>query len=246
MKSRRKQKRVCLLTGASGALGTAFCRNFAADYHIVGVYRTRLPDYPSQEMTWLDPLAPRDEIPENDNAILAIQADLLVEDELRRIVSTTLHRFRRIDLLVNAAARAVFAPMRSSITSSSMTDQFVLNTVVPLKLAVTIANCYWSIRAEENADANRNIVNVSSTAGLYVYSNVGQSVYAASKAALNMLTCHMSAEMHDVGIRVNALAPGSFSEVEPDRVAQAIVDFDRGDENGRIRVLDGDEDFMLD
>jgi len=49
-------KRVCLLTGASGTLGTAFCHALMGDYDIVGVYCNRAPDVPSQLQGLVDPL----------------------------------------------------------------------------------------------------------------------------------------------------------------------------------------------
>lgn len=56
--------------------------------------------------------------------------------------------------------------------------------------------------------SNRNVVNLSSTAGLFVYPDLGQSVYAASKAALNHLTYHLASDF--CGFCVGALPPPLF------------------------------------
>ncbi len=53
-------------------------------------------------------------------------------------------------------------------------------------------------------------MNISSTAGIYIYPGHGQSIYSASKAALNYLSMHMGDEFSSIGVRVNALAPTSF------------------------------------
>jgi 3-oxoacyl-[acyl-carrier protein] reductase len=50
------------------------------------------------------------------------------------------------------------------------------------------------------------VINMSSIASLDV--NEGDCVYGASKAALNMLTRDLAAEVGRFGIRVNAVAPG--------------------------------------
>ena len=73
-------KRVCLLTGAGGILGSAFCRRFADRYHIVGVYQRRHPPVASQLQRFVDPLAAAAPLPENQHPIFAVQADLLVGD----------------------------------------------------------------------------------------------------------------------------------------------------------------------
>src|SRR6266849_1194880 len=95
-------KRVCLLTGASGTLGTAFCRLYADKYHIAGVYRSRPPSVPTQSQWFVDPLDPQTPVHESKHPIFAIQADLADERELARTVELVLARFERVDLLINA------------------------------------------------------------------------------------------------------------------------------------------------
>ncbi len=91
----------------------------------------------------------------------------------------------------------------------------------------------------ENAAFNRSIVNVSSTSGAYIYSNIGQSGYAASKAALHMLTCHLAEEFAAFGLRANTLAPDSFPErVTTASVCDAIARVAAGDMNGRMLLLE--------
>lgn len=60
-----------------------------------------------------------------------------------------------------------------------------------------------------------SIVNISSVSGLT--GNIGRSAYGASKGALVTLTKVMAVELAEVGIRVNAIAPGP---VETPLVAQ--------------------------
>ncbi len=97
-------KRVCLLTGASGRLGTAFCRRNASRYDIVAVYHSRFPQLVSQCSSLADPLAPEAESGENEHPVFTVQADLTRDDDIARLVEVALARFGRIDLLVNCAA----------------------------------------------------------------------------------------------------------------------------------------------
>jgi NAD(P)-dependent dehydrogenase (short-subunit alcohol dehydrogenase family) len=230
------RKRVCLLTGASGRLGSAFCGAYSQKYRIAAVYRA----HPPQPWTTGSESLPADDV-------YSIRADLAEADAARRVVRATLTRFGSIDLLVNAAAISCWAPIvgRESVLAR-VEDMLALNAVAPLRMAAAVADLCWRGSGGGNGAGNRNVVNVSSTAGVYVYPGFGQSGYAASKAALNMLTCHLADEFAAFGVRANALAPNSFpSHVPTERVASAIVRLDESDLTGQILVLDGDHETLL-
>lgn len=238
-------KRVCLLTGASGTLGTEFCRFFRKHYAIAAVHGTRMPSTPSQYSYTVDPLNPG-AASEDPNAVFALQADLADDREIRRVVEVTLARFGRIDLLVNAAGRTRWA---SAVSTNELINsaprQFEVNVLAPLKLAVTVARQFWRDRGSENSAANRNIVNVSSSSGVYVYPNPNQVVYSASKAALNYLSCHLATEFQSFGVRVNALAPNTFPGIIPTlRVARGIHRLDRECVTGQILIIDEGGDAL--
>jgi NAD(P)-dependent dehydrogenase (short-subunit alcohol dehydrogenase family) len=228
-------------------LGTRFCELYAGDYEIVAVHFKNLLKVPSQNQRFTDPLAPADVNAANGSHVYSIRADLNNDQELTRIVELTLARFDRIDLLINAAVN----PFKGNIVTSKYliegaASQLNLNVIVPLKLSKIIVERFWRDRQEENASENRNIINVSSTAGVYVYPDLGQSVYSASKAAVNYLTYHMASEFWNLGLRVNAVAPNTFPGiVQLDRVAEALSTIDRGDGTGKILVLDRETEFEI-
>lgn len=193
----------------------------------------------------VDPLAPAGQVAENGHPVFVIRADLSDDHDLERVVELTLSRFDRIDLLVNAAGYSFWAPIvESNRLLDSANAQFTVNTIVPLKLSTLIARTCWRDRSVENSKNNRNVVNVSSTAGIYVYPGTYQNVYSASKAALNFLTCHMAEEFRAFGVRVNAIAPDAFpSRVSTEVVAKAIRRFDHAQSSGQILVLDKDGEW---
>jgi NAD(P)-dependent dehydrogenase (short-subunit alcohol dehydrogenase family) len=118
--------------------------------------------------------------------------------------------------------------------------------MAPIKLATTLARYFWRDRYKENCATNRNVINVSSISGLYVVPDCDQSVYSASKAALNYLTLHMANEFRPIGIRVNAAAPTSFPQaVSTESVADSIVRLDDGNMTGKILVLDQDGERFI-
>jgi NAD(P)-dependent dehydrogenase (short-subunit alcohol dehydrogenase family) len=233
-------KRVCLFTGASGTLGSEFCRLFSDHYHIAAVCRTRLPTVPSQFSHTVDPLNSDNSGAGDPHQVFVIKSDLFDEREIQRVVELTLARFNRIDILVNAAVHSHWSSaVASNALLESALQQFELNVLVPLKLSVAVARAFWRDRGRENTAAGRNIVNVSSSAGVYVYPNFEQSVYSASKAALNYLTCHLANEFSAFGVRVNALAPNAFPGIVPTRrVAQSIRRFDQEAVSGQILIID--------
>jgi NAD(P)-dependent dehydrogenase (short-subunit alcohol dehydrogenase family) len=235
-------RRVCVLTGAGGTLGSAFCRAYAGQYDIVAVCRRRRPDAVSQLESYIDPLAPAAALPENDARVYVVYADLEAPTDIDRVVDVALARYGRVDLLVNNAVYVGLHPHGLVDGEGALRDfarQFDVNVGVPLRLAAGFAQRFWKQHDQDNRAANRNIVNVSSWSASKVYPHTGQAVYSASKAALNQLTRHMAAEFAAFGVRVNALAPNSFpSLVSTESVARAIIELDGGLVTGRILALD--------
>jgi NAD(P)-dependent dehydrogenase (short-subunit alcohol dehydrogenase family) len=253
-------RRVCILTGASGQLGTYFCNHFSDRYEIVAVYRRNRPQVPTHDSRVVDPLDP-DGIDNPDSRsgdpngsadsgqrpVFAVRADVTEERECDRVVELALARYDRVDLVVNAAVYSIWSTMLGSDQlRRSAQYQFVTNVVAPLNMATAAARQFWQGRDTENRERNRNVVNISSVAGLRIYGGLGQSIYAASKSALNQLTGHMAGEFAPLGVRVNATAPNSFPSIVPtSRAADAIVRLDEGSENGVIVVVDGAEDTVI-
>ncbi|HEV7676989.1 MAG TPA: SDR family oxidoreductase [Candidatus Dormibacteraeota bacterium] len=239
-------RRVCLLTGAGGRLGSAFCIAHAADYDVVAVYRERPPPVASQLQSFLDPLHPEVPPPENAHPVFAVQADLVAPGGVERVVELAMARFGAVDLVVNAAAHAEFG---STLANSEVLDgalhQLAVNTLAPVRLAAEVARQCWRHSPDGNRRRNRSVVNLSSISGVETYAG-GQGVYAASKAALNALTRHMALDYAPVGVRVNALAPTGFPRLIPtERVVSRIVQFDRGGATGQVVVLDVDGERVL-
>jgi NAD(P)-dependent dehydrogenase (short-subunit alcohol dehydrogenase family) len=220
---------------------------FSDRYDIVAVYRRNRPLIAAHDAVWVDPLAPKRELSDNDRRIFCIQADLTDERECDRVVELALARYDRIDLLVNGAVSSSWGPMiGSDYLRRSGYRQMVTNVLVPLNLASAAARLAWQGHDEENRANNCNVVNVSSVAGLRIYPGSGQSIYAASKAALNQLTGHMAEEFAPIGVRVNATAANSFPSIIPtSRAADAILRLDEGTANGTIVVVDGVEDEVI-
>jgi NAD(P)-dependent dehydrogenase (short-subunit alcohol dehydrogenase family) len=232
-------RRVCLLTGASGLLGKAFMERYASEYRILAVHHRNSIAFATPDQQFVDPLQPQREIPANGHAVYAIRADLSKRHEIDRVVAEAAVRFGSVDLLINLAAVRYFSPLLKPGALDWAESLFKLNLEAPLWLSVGVAQALWRSNPADNLRMNRNIINLSSTAGLFVYPDAGQALYGTSKAALNHLTYHLASEFWDIGVRVNAIAPNTFPGiVATERVLDAIAAFDTGSQTGEVLRLD--------
>jgi NAD(P)-dependent dehydrogenase (short-subunit alcohol dehydrogenase family) len=237
-----EKRRVCLLTGASGRLGIAFCQRYASRYDIVAVTGRRPLPVPTQDKRWADPADAQADLPANQHPVHHVQADLRERAELRRVVEVAVARFGTVDLLVNAA---VISPRSAPLVADdpSLDDVFLLNSVVPLRLAALLAEACWLGSPGENRLRNRNVVNLSSMYGTRLGPLDGKlAAYGASKAALNLLSVELAAQLRAHGVRVNVLAPTTFPKLVPtETVADQVVALDQADTSGSIVMLNREE-----
>jgi NAD(P)-dependent dehydrogenase (short-subunit alcohol dehydrogenase family) len=120
-------------------------------------------------------------------------------DALANLVDRTVDRFGRIDIVVNNAANALTQPL-GRFTPEAWQKSFDVNLRGPVFL-VQAALPYL----EESPSAA--VINVISAGAFLFSANV--AMYAAAKAALMSFTRSMAADFAPLGIRVNALAPGT-------------------------------------
>ncbi|QLH13016.1 SDR family oxidoreductase [Paracoccus pantotrophus] len=81
-----------------------------------------------------------------------------------------------------------------------------LDKVMAVNLNGTVNMCQAFVRAVQQDEGPRAIVNISSGAGVMGVPN--RLPYVASKFAISGITKSMSPELGPLGIRVNAIAPG--------------------------------------
>lgn len=120
-------------------------------------------------------------------------------DALEALVARTVDEFGGIDVVVNNAANALAQPV-GEFTADAWSKSFDVNLRGPVFL---VQNALPHLKASDNA-AVLNVISV----GAFLFSS-SVAMYAAGKAALMSFTRSMAAEYAPLGIRVNALAPGS-------------------------------------
>jgi NAD(P)-dependent dehydrogenase (short-subunit alcohol dehydrogenase family) len=175
--------RVAIVTGGTGALGSAMADGLAAAGARVAVLARRAADV-------------------EDPDRLGLAADVLRREELLAARDRVLDRWGRIDVLVNAAGGNVPGATLEPGQSVFELGEEAFRGVVELNLAGTLLPAQVFGEAMQDGGA---IVNVSSMAAARAITRVVG--YSAAKAAVENLTRWLAVELAPA-IRVNAIAPG--------------------------------------
>ena len=121
--------------------------------------------------------------------------DIMDWDKTRSVVKN----IGPIDFLVNNAGVTIQTPFMD-VTKNEIDTSFDTNFKAVVNISQVIA------RGMIESGRGGSIVNISSLCAQKVFDNV--SMYSASKAALDMLTRSMAAELGPHKIRVNSILPG--------------------------------------
>jgi NAD(P)-dependent dehydrogenase (short-subunit alcohol dehydrogenase family) len=172
--------KVCVITGASGAIGRASVDLFVQEgARVVGI------DLARTELV----------------CDLFLTADLTDEDQVRRSYDETADRFGRIDVLFNNAG--ICPPEDGSVLS---TDLETWQRVLTVNLTSIFLCCKHGIPHLVNAGGGSVINTCSLVATLG--SAVSQISYTASKGGILALSRELAVEFARQNVRVNALSPG--------------------------------------
>ncbi|OTB06274.1 hypothetical protein M426DRAFT_319015 [Hypoxylon sp. CI-4A] len=158
--------------------------------------------------------------------VALVQADVSKPEDARKIVSETLKQLNvdHVDILVNNAG---VGPVQPLLTSTPKDIEYVFGTNVNGTIYVTQAATDLELGKMPKGG---RIINIGSVA-----SKLGPSslpLYAASKAAQDLLTVTLAAELGRTrGITVNTLGPGPITtDMNKDypEVVDAMVALQRG------------------
>ncbi|GAA2633061.1 hypothetical protein GCM10009863_56500 [Streptomyces axinellae] len=142
---------------------------------------------------------PLEEAAAGHGRITPLAADITADGEPERIVRAVRETHDRLDVLVSNAA-IVRAGALGDLTQEAASAQLATNLVAPLLLTQAALPLL--------AASGGVIVNVSTSVGQRAWP--GNSVYAATKAALELLTRSWAVEPAPRGVRVVAVAPGAI------------------------------------
>jgi NAD(P)-dependent dehydrogenase (short-subunit alcohol dehydrogenase family) len=133
--------------------------------------------------------------------LLASGYDLADEADAQRLADSTLQRFQRVDILVNAIGGFAGGKRVHEDTLSTWDKMFRIN------LQTTLNACR-AVVPRMLQQGSGHIVNVAARAALSGVPTLG--AYCASKSAVIRLTETLAAELKDQGITVNCVLPGTI------------------------------------
>lgn len=181
--------RVALVTGASGGIGQAICRQLAADGFDVAVH------YHSNEAKAKEAAQAVEALGQK---AVTIKADLSSGEGCKQLVAQCAERLGGLYALVNNAG------ITDDGLLMRMSDEQYSGV-----MRANMDSCFYCTReaAGYMVKARKGrIVNITSVVG--ITGNAGQANYAASKAAVIGFTKSCARELGGRHICVNAVAPG--------------------------------------
>ncbi|MEV0171692.1 glucose 1-dehydrogenase [Streptomyces sp. NPDC050803] len=204
--------RTVLVTGAGSGIGRAVALAFATEgAHVVVAGRRREP---LDETVTL--------IEKAGGKALAVTADVSRPADIRAAVDAAVEHFGQLDVAVNNAG--VFrggAPLAELSEEDWQTQ-----------LDINVTGVFHALQAEvrqmRTQPAGGAIVNIASIFGVHAR-HPGAAAYAATKAAVSVLTRGAALDHIRDGVRINAVSPGAVEtpmslhpgETEADRAERA-------------------------
>lgn len=183
--------RVALVTGSTSGIGAAIAQRLSQEGYAV-VLHSRSSTATGHAMA------------AGMKQAIYVQADLALEADRIRLVDEAVAAWGQLDVLINNAgiSKVIAHADLASATSAVWHALHEVNVVAPFHL---VALAEPALRDAARRGRAGSVVNISSHAGVRPK---GASIpYAASKAALNHMTCLLALSLGP-DIRVNAVAPG--------------------------------------
>ncbi|MGA3601781.1 MULTISPECIES: 3-oxoacyl-ACP reductase FabG [Lysinibacillus] len=186
----RLNNKVAIITGAANGIGYAAAERFIEEgaFVVIADFNEEAGVSAAQQL--------------GDQALF-VQVNVAEKESVKKLVSTVIEHAGRVDILVNNAGIT-----RDAMLSKMTEEQF--QQVLDVNLT-GVFHCTQEVIPHMVAAGEGKIINTSSVSG--VYGNVGQTNYAATKAAIVGMTKTWAKELGRKGINVNAVAPG-FTETD--------------------------------
>lgn len=204
-----------LVTGGSKGIGRAICLALAKEGANI-IIASRNESEIKETM---------DKLKEMGSKSLAIQADVRSEEDVRRLISMTIDKCGKLDILINNAGVAY--KRRLEETTLEEYEKIMDTNLKGVFLCTKYAIPY--IKESKNG----KIINISSVGGLHGLPEF--SVYCASKFGVNGITESIASELEGE-IKVYAVCPGAvdtdmyrslFSNrppLKPEHIAEKVLE----------------------
>jgi len=193
--------RVAVVTGGARGIGRAIGEWFLHHHYQVALLDIDGPTLDSA----LAEMAPA-------QGLIGIHCDVSDPAQVQRATGQVMARFGQVNALVNNAGVAIFKPC-AEISFAQWRSVMATN----LDGAFLCTQAFGALMAQGQGGA---IVNIASISGLRA--STLRVAYGTSKAALIHLTRQYAVELGNVGVRVNAIAPGPV-ETEMAKLVHSVA-----------------------
>ena len=187
--------KVAIVTGATAGIGTGIVECFAVEGAKVVFCGRRAEKGLTLEK----------EFTEKGYEVYFVQADMSKNEDIQNLMDKTIEKYGKLDILVNNAGIMAMTPFMNIDLEKDW------DSVINLNLRSYFVA---SQMAAKLMGAGSAIINIASIGGLSGAPYLAS--YGASKAATISLTRTCGIELAPLGIRTNAILPGTiFSEMMP-------------------------------
>jgi len=218
----RLSGRVAIVTGGARHIGAAYARKLAEEGAAIVIADI------------LDGKPVADEIRAAGGKALALKIDVSDEADSGRMALETVKAFGRIDILVNNAA--IFINIQRHPFYEITAGEWDRVSAVNIKGPFLCAKAVFPKMKEQK---NGKIINISSSTAFWGTPNFLH--YVASKSALIGMTRSLAREVGELGICVNAIAPG-LVEHEGQNAPKALTELQLKERS--IKRLQTPDDLM--
>ena len=213
MTTNPSEQPVAIITGAARGIGLA-----CAQWFLVHGYRVAVLDIDNAELQKASAAL------SDHSRVLALHCDVANPLDVNAAIEKISIAFGRIDALVNNAGVAVFKPL---LDHSFDEWRQVMAVNLDGAFLCTQACAPVMLKNAKPAGGFGAIVNIASISGLRA--SALRVAYGTSKAAIIHLTKQQAVELGNMGIRVNAIAPGPVDTDMAKKVHSAAIRADYAD-----------------
>lgn len=200
------REKIVLISGANRGIGLAICKLFASEGATVYAGCRNVESFIQE-----------DTIEKCKGEIRPIVLDVCDTDSIKQCIMQIKKDCGKIDVLVNNAGITI-------IERFDMMSDSSLEKVISVNLTGLLHLTQMAMRLLKKSESP-NIINMSSV--MASESDVGQTVYASTKAAVESMTRTWTKEYTPIGFRINAIAPGNvntdmFNIISEEELSEAV------------------------
>lgn len=196
----RLKGKTAIVTGGDSGIGRSVSLMFAREgAHVSVVY------LPEEQKDAEDILGMAKKNPTGEKTLNLISADLMDEEQVKKVVKNHMDKFGKLDILVNNASKQMMCKDWAEVdlkNSESIVRSNLLGMFALTKYALP------------HFKRGASIINTSSVTARK--GSMGMVDYSATKGAIDTFTRSLAMQVKDKGIRVNAVGVGPvFTPLQP-------------------------------